>query len=73
MKLLLSLTVLVLFSCCSYSQTKKERKLEKQYPERAVKVIPNDSNKYNMPIQKTDTYRSKMPVIDTDTAKIRPK
>ena len=73
MKLLLSITILSLFACCGYSQTKKEQKLEKQYPQRAIKVIPNDSNKYNMPIQKTDTYRNNMPVIDTDTSKIKPK
>ncbi len=66
-------TYIILFSTLTFSciaQTKKERLLEKQQP---VKIIPNDSMRYNMPIQKTDTYRNNMPVIDTDTSRVKAK
>ncbi|RYE23120.1 MAG: hypothetical protein EOP51_11505 [Sphingobacteriales bacterium] len=56
------------FSC--FAQTKKERQLEQQKP---VKLIPNDSMRYNMPVQKTDTYRNNMPVIDSDTSRVKAK
>ena len=73
MKTVLPILFLAFFTCCGWAQTKKEKAVQKHYPERAVKVLPNDSNKYNMPIQKTDTYRNNMPVIDPDTAKVNPK
>lgn len=47
--------------------------MEKKRSRPAVKLLPNDSSYYNMPIQKTDTYRNNMPVIAPDTAKIKPR
>ena len=68
-----ALTYIILFSTLTFScvaQTQKEKLLEQQKP---VKIIPNDSMRYNMPVQKTDTYRNNMPIIDTDTARVKPK
>lgn len=72
MKSLVLLSGLLLFTCCTWSQTNKKA-LQDTSKKQSVKVVPNDSHKHRMPIQKADTYRNTMPVIDPEQSNIKPK
>ena len=72
MKSLALLSGLLLFTCCTWSQTNKKSQQDSS-KKQSVKVLPNDSPKHRMPIQKTDTYRNNMPVIDPEQSHVKPK